>query len=123
MLFTAPSGDVWLLYTAQVAGRQDEAEARRRVSRDGGRTWEPATTLFAADEIGGVFVRHTPVVAADGALLVPIFRCVPLPGREWVGDADTSSVMRSTDAGATWTEIPVPDSVGAAERNRLADLL
>lgn len=117
VLFTAGDGDVWLLYTAQVAGRQDEAEVRRRVSRDGGATWEPTTTLFPADEIGGVFVRQTPVVAGDGALLVPIFRCVPLPGREWVGDADTSSVMRSTDGGATWTEIPVPDSVGAVHMN------
>ena len=117
VLFVAPGGDLWLLSTAQVAGNQDGAEVRRRVSTDDGRTWGPTETLFAPDEVGGVFVRQPPVVLGDGTLLVPVFRCVTTPGEAWVGDSDTSSVMRSTDGGATWTEVPVPGSTGAVHMN------
>ena len=35
VLFVTPSGEVWLLYTAQRFGNQDTAIVRRRVSRDG----------------------------------------------------------------------------------------
>jgi len=117
VLFVAPGGDLWLLSTAQVAGNQDGAEVRRRVSTDDGRTWGPTETLFAPDEVGGVFVRQPPVVLGDGTLLVPVFRCVTTPGEAWVGDSDTSSVLRSTDGGATWTEVPVPGSTGAVHMN------
>ena len=117
VLFTAPSGDVWLLYTAQRAGNQDSAEVRRRVSTDGGATWAEPTTLFAADEVGGVFVRQPPIVTRAGDLLVPVFRCVTTPGRAWVGDLDTSSVMTSRDGGLTWGEVAVPGSTGAVHMN------
>lgn len=117
VLFTAPSGDVWLLYTAQRAGNQDSAEVRRRVSTDGGATWGEPSTLFAADETGGVFVRQPPIVTRDGDLLVPVFRCVTTPGQAWVGDHDTSSVMTSRDGGSTWGEVAVPGSTGAVHMN------
>jgi predicted neuraminidase len=117
VLFTAPSGDVWLLYTAQRAGNQDSAEVRRRVSTDGGASWGEPTTLFAADETGGVFVRQPPVVTRSGDLLVPVFRCVTTPGHAWVGDHDTSSVMTSRDGGTTWGEVAVPGSTGAVHMN------
>ncbi|WP_369814042.1 exo-alpha-sialidase [Frigoribacterium sp. Leaf186] len=117
VLFVAPSGDVWLLYTAQRAGNQDSAEVRRRVSTDGGTTWGEPSTLFAADETGGVFVRQPPLVTRGGDLLVPVFRCVTTPGRAWVGDHDTSSVMTSRDGGDTWGEVAVPGSTGAVHMN------
>lgn len=117
VLFTAPSSDVWLLYTAQRAGNQDSAEVRRRVSTDGGATWGEPSTLFAADETGGVFVRQPPIVTRDGDLLVPVFRCVTTPGQAWVGDHDTSSVMTSRDGGSTWGEVAVPGSTGAVHMN------
>ncbi|MGY3261517.1 sialidase family protein [Frigoribacterium sp. 2355] len=117
VLFTAPSGDVWLLYTAQRAGNQDSAEVRRRISTDGGATWAEPATLFAADETGGVFVRQPPVVTRAGDLLVPVFRCVTTPGQAWVGDHDTSSVMISRDGGSTWGEVAVPGSTGAVHMN------
>jgi predicted neuraminidase len=123
VLWSAPGGDVWLLYTAQRAGNQDSAEVRRRVSADGGVTWGDPETLFAPDEVGGVFVRQPPIVTRDGTWLVPVFRCVTTPGAAWVGDHDTSSVMVSRDAGATWREHAVPDSTGAVHMNahELAD--
>jgi predicted neuraminidase len=117
ILFTAPNGDVWLLYTAQLAGNQDTSEVRRRISRDGGDTWEAPTVLLPATDTGGVFVRQPPVVLASGRILLPVFNCVTVPGEKWVGNADTSSVWLSDDGGATWSEAAVPGSLGCVHMN------
>jgi predicted neuraminidase len=117
VLFTAPDGHVWLLYTAQLAGNQDTSEVRRRVSRDGGQTWEPPTVLLPATETGGVFVRQPPVVLASGRILLPVFNCVTVPGEKWVGNEDTSSVWWSDDGGDSWTEVTVPGSLGCVHMN------
>ncbi|MFB6848886.1 exo-alpha-sialidase [Streptomyces sp. NPDC056373] len=118
LLFPAPSGELWLLHTAQRAGHQDTAEVRLRVSQDGGATWGPARVLFPAGEQGGVFVRQ-PIVRVLGGerLLLPVFRCVAAPGTTWSGDRDTSSVMLSDDGGHTWRERPVPGSTGLVHMN------
>lgn len=118
VLFTAPSGEVWLLYTAQLAGNQDTAQVRRRISRDGGQTWAEPTVLIPAREPDadgaggrGVFVRQPPVALPNGRLLLGVFSCVTPPTGRWVGDLDTSSVMWSDD-GDTWHEVAVPESTG-----------
>jgi predicted neuraminidase len=111
-LFPTPTGELWLLFTSQHAGNQDTAEVRYRVSTDDGVTWGPVRTLFPATDRGGIFVRQPVVVLATGRWLLPIFHCVTVPGRRWVGDADTSAVMISDDAGATWREVAVPESTG-----------
>ena len=123
ILFTTPTGDLWLLYTAQRAGNQDTAEVRRRISTDDGHTWDEPTTLVAASDTGGTFVRQPIVVLASGRWILPLFHCVSVPGHKWVGDRDTSAVLLSDDAGATWREIAVPNSVGAVHMNvqQLAD--
>ena len=113
ILFVAPNGDVWLLYTAQFAGNQDTSEVRCRVSTDDGLTFGPVRVLIPASPAGGVFVRQPPVVTPDGRWLLGVFNCVSVPGERWVGNSDTSSVYTSSDNGATWTETEVPDSVGA----------
>ncbi|MPY48973.1 sialidase family protein [Streptomyces acidicola] len=114
LLFPAPSGDLWLLHTAQLGGRQETAEVRLRVSADGGVTWGPTRTLIE----GGVFVRQ-PVteLPETGRLLLPVFRCVAPPDAPWTGDRDTSSVMISDDGGTTWQEHPVPGSTGLVHMN------
>nr|WP_229791040.1 exo-alpha-sialidase [Zhihengliuella salsuginis] len=109
-------GQLWLLYTAQKAGNQDSSEVRRRISHDGGATWGPVETLFPTTEEGGVFVRQVPVVV-DGRIMVPVFRCLTVPGEKWVGDADDSAVMVSDDDGATWRRQLVPESVGCVHMN------
>lgn len=114
VLATLPNDTVWLLYTAQDLGAQDTALLMRRVSTDGGETWGDPAPLV---EDRGVFIRHDLVVLEDGTLLLPIFRCHQLPGRQWFGDADTSSVLRSEDGGLSWSEIPVPGSTGAVHMN------
>jgi predicted neuraminidase len=117
ILFTAPDGAVWLLYTAQLAGNQDTSEVRRRLSLDGGSTWEAPTVLLPATADGGVFVRQPPVVLASGRILLPVFNCVTVPGQKWVGNEDTSSVWWSDDGGASWTEAQVPGSLGCVHMN------
>ena len=117
ILFVAPDQAVWLLWTAQVAGHQDTSEVRCRVSVDGGRTFGPARVLIPADERGGVFVRQPPLVTPDGRWLLGVFNCARVPGERWAGDADTSSVHASDDGGATWTETPVPGSLGCVHLN------
>ncbi|TDC76023.1 sialidase family protein [Streptomyces hainanensis] len=117
LLFPTPAGELWLLHTAQRAGDQDTAEVRLRVSVDGGRSWDAPRTLFPAGPEGGVFVRQPPVVLASGRWLLPIFRCVPVPGTRWTGEQDTSSVLISDDAGRDWRERPVPESTGQVHMN------
>jgi predicted neuraminidase len=117
VLFVTPEGHVWLLHTAQQAGDQDTAEVRRRVSLDGGRTWGETTTLVPADDRGGVFVRQPITVTRSGRWILPIFLCTRVPGEQWVGDRDTSSVLLSDDGGGSWREVPVPESTGAVHMN------
>ncbi|WP_206061835.1 sialidase family protein [Nonomuraea basaltis] len=117
VLFLTPAGELWLLYTAQHAGNQDTAEVRCRISQDDGHTWGPVHTLLPATSRGGVFVRQPVLVLPSGRWLLPVFNCVTTPGKRWVGDRDTSSLMVSDDEGRTWREQPVPDSVGCVHMN------
>ncbi|GAA1906656.1 sialidase family protein [Williamsia serinedens] len=114
---------VWLLWTSQRAGDQDTARVCRRISHDGGRTWGDGHVLIRETEAGGVFVRQPIMRLPSGRLLLPIFHCVRVPGSRWVGDRDDSAVLISDDAGATWREVAVPDSVGCVHMNigRLSD--
>ena len=112
ILFPAPDGTTWLLWTAQRSGNQDTAIVRRRVSRDGCRTWGPVETVFDTVGTSGVFVRQPPVVLDTGDILAPIFYCHGRPGELWVGSHDTSAVRLSADGGRTWQEAAVPGSTG-----------
>lgn len=119
LLFNAPGGALWLLWTAQIGGNQDTAIIRRRISRDGGETWGAIETLFGETPGAGAFIRQPVTVLANGDWLLPIWRCVKPPAGAWTGERDTSAVMISSDAGATWTEHAVPDSTGTCHMNIL----
>ncbi|HEV2677335.1 MAG TPA: exo-alpha-sialidase [Aliidongia sp.] len=112
ILFPAPDGLLWLLWTAQVSGNQDTAIVRRRVSADNGRSWGEIETLFDTVGRSGVFVRQPPAVLDNGDILLPIFYCHGRPGEKWVGSYDTSAVRISADGGRTWREHEVPHSTG-----------
>nr|WP_310183737.1 exo-alpha-sialidase [Mesorhizobium sp. BE184] len=114
LLFTAPDHKVWLLYTSQTSGNQDGAVVKRRVSVDGGRTFGPVSTLC---DVPGTFVRQPIVVNRAGHWLLPVFRCIGIPGTRWTGDADTAAVLISSDSGESWTMHDVPDSIGAVHMN------
>ncbi|MDU2064945.1 MAG: exo-alpha-sialidase [Sporomusaceae bacterium] len=114
VLFSAPNGDLWLLYTAQKSGNQDTAIVRYRISQDNGYTWGPIETLFGTP---GTFIRQPIVVLENGEWLIPVFYCHVQPGVKWVGDYDTSAVKISADQGKTWTEYVVPSSTGCVHMN------
>lgn len=114
ILFQAPGGPLWLLWTAQVAGNQDTAIVRRRLSADGGHSWSAIETLI---DTPGTFVRQPPVVLSNGDWLLPIFHCIARPGEKWVGSHDTSAVLISSDQGRSWTEHAVPESTGCVHMN------
>jgi predicted neuraminidase len=118
VLFPAPDGKLWLLWTAQKAGNQDTAFVRRRISEDDGHSWGPIEVLFGvAGEGCGTFIRQPIVVLDNGEWLLPVFYCRAKPGRKWTGEDDTSSVKISADQGRTWTDYAVPDSAGLVHMN------
>ncbi|MDR3412190.1 MAG: exo-alpha-sialidase [Formivibrio sp.] len=114
ILFPAPDGKLWLIYTAQKSGNQDTAIVRYRISADNGHTWGPIDTLF---DKAGTFVRQPVVVLDNGEWLIPIFYCRVTPGEKWVGNNDISAVRISADQGKTWSEYEVPNSVGCVHMN------
>ncbi len=114
MLFNAPDGKVWLLYTSQTSGHQDGAVVKRRISSDGGKSFGEMSVLC---DIPGTFVRQPIIVNSRSEWLLPVFRCIGLPGTRWSGDVDTAAVLISTDAGSSWTMYDVADSIGAVHMN------
>ncbi|KQS90843.1 MULTISPECIES: sialidase family protein [unclassified Rhizobium] len=116
LIFNAPDGNIWLIFTSQTSGNQDGAIVKRRISSDGGLTFGPVDILC---DIPGTFVRQPIVVNGGGAWLLPVFRCIGEPGQRWTGDVDTAAVLVSRDAGASWQMVDVPDSIGAVHMNIL----
>jgi predicted neuraminidase len=114
LLFNAPDGKVWLLYTSQTSGHQDGAVVKRRISTDGGKTFGDVSILC---DVPGTFVRQPIIVNDRGAWLLPVFRCIGISGTRWSGDVDTAAVLISTDAGKSWAMHDVPDSIGAVHMN------
>ncbi|CDM59658.1 MULTISPECIES: sialidase family protein [Rhizobium] len=114
LIFNAPDGKVWLLYTSQTSGNQDGSVVKCRISGDGGKTFGGVRVLC---DIPGTFVRQPILVNRSGIWLLPIFRCIGLPGERWTGDVDTAGVLISRDQGKSWALTEVPDSVGAVHMN------
>ncbi|MDB5531006.1 MAG: hypothetical protein JWR51_4109 [Devosia sp.] len=114
LIFVAPDGTVWLLYTSQTSGNQDGSVVKRRISTDGGKTFGPVETLC---DVPGTFVRQPIIINGRGEWLLPLFRCIKIPGQRWTGDADFASVLISADGGASWSMHDVPDSIGAVHMN------
>ncbi|WP_068504137.1 sialidase family protein [Paenibacillus kribbensis] len=114
VLFSAPDGKLWLLYTAQKSGNQDTAIIRYRISEDEGYTWGDIGTLF---DTPGTFIRQPITVLDNGDWLLPIWYCYTNPGEKWTGNKDVSAVKISSDQGRTWIEVSVPDSLGCVHMN------
>jgi predicted neuraminidase len=115
VLFLNPeTKDLWVLYTAQPAGNQNQAVVRYRVSQDDGETWSEAKNLF---EDEGLFIRQPLVVLKDGTWVLPAWYCRTPPGYRWIGNDDISVVKYTHDCGRTWHEKTVPESTGAVHMN------
>lgn len=117
LLFNAPDGTLWLLYTSQISGNQETAVVRRRMSKDGGKSFGPAQTMIDAP---GTFIRQPIVKLSNGDLLLPVFKCKIIPGEKWSGNHDTSGLYRSSDGGRSWSFTEVPASLGCVHMNMIA---
>nr|MBA2815897.1 Na+/panthothenate symporter [Candidatus Pantoea persica] len=109
VLFLAPDGVLWLLWTAQLSGNQETAIVRYRQSHDLGQSWGEIATLL---DRPGTFIRQPITVLANGNWLLPVFYCRTQPGETWVGNDDISAVKISSDRGKSWRDVAVPDSLG-----------
>jgi predicted neuraminidase len=114
LLFHAPDGTVWLLYTSQLSGNQDTSIVRRRISHDDGKSFGPADTMIAD---AGTFIRQPIITCANGDLLLPVFKCRINPGEKWNGSNDTAGVYRSGDGGKSWSYTEVQQSLGCVHMN------
>ncbi|MDT1060816.1 exo-alpha-sialidase [Paracoccus sp. CPCC 101403] len=113
VIFAAPDGRLWLFHTSQPAGNQDQCRIRTvPLSRDGDRL-STAQGRFLDDLPRGCFVRGQVTLRADGAWLLPIFRCVPRPGQKWNGSHDVAALGVSEDGGKSWRLDEIPGSIGA----------
>ena len=116
-LFLAPGGEVWVMYTAQLArsagkdNMQFTSQVRRQRSRDGGRTWEPYETVFARE---GTFCRQPIQIGAQGRWLFGNWLCTDSP--EGLA-GDPSVVQISDDEGRSWREVRIPESRGRVHPN------
>jgi predicted neuraminidase len=114
LIFNAPDDRVWLLYTSQTSGDQDGAVVKCRISADGGKSFAAPTILC---DLPGTFVRQQIIVNGNGDWLLPVFRCISLPGQRWSGDADTAGVLISRDRGKSWQMKEIENSLGAVHMN------
>ncbi|MFT3973362.1 MAG: exo-alpha-sialidase [Amaricoccus sp.] len=112
VIFTDPAtGAPGLFHTAQPGGRQEACVVRHRPllrGTDGVRSGA-ARTL---DLPQGSFVRAQVTLRDDGAWMLPLFLCRTSPGARWTGSHDVAAVATSTDAGAAWELVEVPQSTG-----------
>lgn len=123
VIFAAPDGGLWLFHTSQPAGNQDECRIRMvALARD----LDDPTRLTVGpgrylDELPrGCFVRGPVVLRADGAWILPIFRCMPRPGQRWNGSHDIAATAISQDRGASWRLEDVPGSIGSVHMSPVA---
>ncbi|WP_337269495.1 sialidase family protein [Oryzifoliimicrobium ureilyticus] len=114
VLFTAPDGRLWLFHTSQPSGNQDECRIRMaEVLRDRA----DLNVLTTGEERyldlpRGCFVRAPLWVREDGALMLPIFRCLQRPGQKWNGSHDYAAVASSEDGGQSWQLEELPQTTG-----------
>jgi predicted neuraminidase len=114
VLFRHPSGQLWLLHTAQRKTDQGTSVVRIKTSIDNGISWNSGRDLFTRE---GTFIRQPPVVNPAGELLVAIWHSSI---QNAFGD-DSSLVKVSSDGGNTWHTVPVPGSQGCVHMNITQD--
>ncbi len=119
-LFQHPNGDIWLMYTAQVARTDDTpkeyslqftAEIRRRISHDGGATWDPPETMF---DRPGSFCRQKIQILESGRWIFGNWYCFEDKTRN---GSDITVFHISDDKGASWRTVELPGSEGRVHAN------
>ncbi|NLO85651.1 MAG: exo-alpha-sialidase [Clostridiales bacterium] len=119
-LFQHPNGDIWLMYTAQVARTKDTpalyslqftAEIRCKISSDQGYTWGETTTMF---DYPGSFCRQKIQVLSNGRWIFGNWRCFEDKTRN---GSDITLLQLSDDEGKTWRAVEMPGSAGRVHAN------
>jgi predicted neuraminidase len=104
LLFSPGPEETWLLHTSNEPHDQSTSRVIRRISRDGGLTWDAGEVLF---DHPGSFIRNPIVVLSNGDWLLPAYDCDKT--------AERTVLQLSTDRGATWSVVEVPDAVGQVQ--------
>lgn len=108
------------MYTAQATKKPDDnsdgsmqgtAEIRRKISRDGGRTWGPTEAVFTRP---GSFCRQKIQVLSNGRWIFNNFICA-LDGTRL--GSDVTVIQISDDQGKTWRGVEIPESRGRVHGN------
>ncbi|MCD7965896.1 MAG: exo-alpha-sialidase [Clostridiaceae bacterium] len=118
-LFLAPTGEIWLVYTAQDArtpetgsfNLQYTAEIRCKKSADGGYTWGDEEVLFPEK---GSFCRQKIQILSDGRWIFGNWRCF---NDDTHNGSDITVIQISDDEGKSWREVLVPGSRGRVHAN------
>lgn len=119
-LFLTPSGEIWLVYTAQDAKRtemksnfnlQYTSEIRCKISKDGGYSWGKEEVLFSRK---GSFCRQKIQILSDGRWIFGNWVCFDDDTRN---GSDVTVMQISDDQGKSWREIPVAGSRGRVHAN------
>lgn len=116
-LFNAPNGEIWAMYTSQEGRRPDKDNmqytsiVKKQVSKDGGRSWGPAETVFGRE---GTFCRQQIQILANGNWIFGNWLCSDSVN----GLAGDPTVFQiSEDEGKTWRQVDMPDSHGRVHAN------
>ncbi len=100
VVWQAPDGLVWLFYVTRYGELWSDSRVTAKISRDGADTWsEPFQVTFEA----GTMVRNRPIVAADGAYILPLYHEIGTDPE--VDDPhNTSFFLRYDPTTRKWTE-------------------
>lgn len=110
--YQAPNGEIWILHTAQTAGKgQADAQVMKSVSKDGAKTWSVPIVLFAE---AGAFTRQPFVRGEHDELILPIYYSTSA-GITKGAETNYPVVKLSADGGQTWKECAVPKAEGMVQ--------
>ena len=116
-LFLAPNGEVWAMYTAQLAraegkdNMQYTSVVRRQKSTDGGKTWSDYDVMFPRE---GTFCRQPIQILSNGRWIFGNWICTDSEN----GLAGDPTVFQiSDDEGKTWRMVEMPGSQGRVHAN------
>ena len=119
-LFLTPSGEVWIMYTAQVSrnARPDSkfnlqytAEIRRKISTDNGETWGKQKRCLQSRD---TFCRQKIQILKSGRWIFGNWMCF---NDDTHNGSDITVIQISDDEGQTWRPVEVPDSRGKVHCN------
>ncbi|WRS26362.1 sialidase family protein [Oscillospiraceae bacterium MB08-C2-2] len=116
-LFLLPSGEIWVMYTAQIArtpgkpNMQFTSFIRRQRSLDNGKTWGEPDVMFPRE---GSFCRQPIQVLSNGRWIFTHWFCLD---DDSSNGSDYTAFQLSDDQGKTWRLVEMPQSAGCVHAN------